>query len=172
MQKGAKLEPALWRNGQSCGARVDFASSHVRNFLRVAEYEDLLRRLQPRFSSAATVQADAIPLLFPGKQQGSPRHGGGPVQLDAGRGWLANQRREDAAVGLGAWSKRSISAKDLSFSSLFALPRPSLPLSPTKVSHYPPSLLFIPYRLEVFNVCPLPSFLQPLVHLFLRSRIS
>jgi hypothetical protein len=138
----------------------------------VAENEDLSGKLQPRFSSAVTVQADAILPPFSGKQQGSPRHGGGPVQLGAGRGWLANQRREDAAVGLGAWPKPSVFARDFSFSLPFALPRLSLPPSPTKVSHYPPSLLFIPYRLEVFNVCSLPSFLQPFVHLFLRSRIS
>ena len=95
-------------NGQSCGATSHPRMSGVPTDGRVAENEDLSGRPQPRFSSAVTVQADAILAPLSGKQQGSPRHGGGPVQLGAGRGWLGISavRR---SCGIGAWPKPSIS---------------------------------------------------------------
>ena len=155
-------------NGQSCGATSHPRMLGVPTDGRVAENEDLSSRPQPRFSSAVTVQADAILAPLSGKQQGSPRHGGGPVQLGAGRGWLGiSAVRRSCGIGCLAQAIHL-----LSFFFAVALPQPSLPPSPTKVSHYPPSLLSIPYRLEVFNVCSLPSFLQTFLHLFLRSRIS
>jgi hypothetical protein len=76
----------------------------------VAKNEDLSARLQPRLSSAVTVRADAILALLSGKTTRKPttRRWTSPAGCGTGVAW--NQRREDAAMGLGAWPKPSISA--------------------------------------------------------------